>query len=131
MTDTTTKQSQLTCKYKAVAIREDDRTGIGILRYLPETRNGGATLEIHSIYCPDKLSHKQTFLAVMQHINVDDGESALLRTAMMNVKYQWAALYPNVFVKGERYNIGAHSEVLRLAEDALRRKSTIYEEEIN
>jgi hypothetical protein len=113
-------------KYKAVAVREETATGIGIVRYLPEPSfKGGKTLEIYSIYYPDKLTNKQTFISVCQAIN--ETEPYLLRTALMRTRPNWAALYPQAIVQSESFRIGAHGEALDLAKDAIRRKSSIHE----
>lgn len=111
--------------FKASSYRLDDCTGVGISEY-----NGYNTLGIHSLYIPRRISNRDTFLTIVQHIqtNLNKGELAYLRLYRTQYKSGWAQPYPMFKV---RHEYGAKSltfkEPQQLADDAIRRRSSICE----
>jgi hypothetical protein len=112
--------------FKACAIREPNATGIGIVEYV----EGGATVSIHSLYYPTKLSNKDTFQAVIYHVMYEVGpdDVVMLRTSLgLRDKREWRRGYNRLNVRGAQYRPHAFEEPLTLAGDAIKRGTTIQE----
>lgn len=77
-------------KFKLTSVRLDDCIGVGIMEYA-----GRYTYAIHSLYFPEKLSHKDTFAEIMKYLESvlpKDGYY-LLRLNDIQRKYEWSAPY--------------------------------------
>ncbi|WP_338452323.1 hypothetical protein R4Z09_10820 [Niallia oryzisoli] len=114
-------------KFKAYMLRNDgDETAIGIEQYDEES-----TYFIASIYVNPKPSNKDIFDLIAFYVmqQSDHGENALLRiTIPIRAKYQWIQAYNGrIFVKRESTANIPFMQTRLLAEDALRRKTSIIE----
>lgn len=112
-------------KYKASSFKQDDRTAIGISEY-----DGKTTIAIHSLYFPTKLSNRDIFINTVQHIerNINEDERVYLRLFYIQFTPSWKRPYSKYFVRREygRKAI-AYKEAMQLADDALKRESSICE----
>jgi len=75
-------------RYKAVAIREESQTAIGIVDHERE----GETTAIHSLYYPTRLSNRDTFKEVEKRVapQSEDAEGiAILKVSNMQRKKEW------------------------------------------
>ncbi len=112
-------------KFKACSIRGEE-TAIGIVEYV----DGNRTAIIHSVYYPENLSGRETYHATIDYIleQVDPDDQILLRTSKIPERKEWLGQYTDrVKAHGERFQDFKHGEAMRLAKDALQRKTTIKE----
>lgn len=114
-------------QFKVTAIKADDSTGIGITEYSYPTHD---TTLIHSLYYDTRLSNRDIIVEACKVVSgyLDNGEYARIRTGGVHTRETWVKPYnPRVILKGHRYD-ERYKENKRLAEDALDRGTTIYEE---
>lgn len=117
-------------KFKVYAVKQASEAGLGIEEY----RGEDPSLAIASLYVPEALSNKELFDAIAgfiyKQLNPSKDDTAFLRiTYPIRYKYQWTKTYNGyIFVRSEPdpQHI-AFRQAKRLAEDAMRRKSSVTE----
>lgn len=117
--------SEVVRRFKAVAIREESETGIGIVEYEPS----GETISLDSVYYPSRLSNRDTYVNTIKRIEMVTqlNEVVVLRTSSMQSKPKWRRHFTNVRGKSEWFKAEAFGECLDLAKDGIKRKTTVYE----
>ena len=110
-------------RYKAVAIREESQTTLGIVEHERE----GETTAIHSLYYPTRLSNRDTFKEVEKQVapQAEDAEGiAILKVSNMQRKKEWESSQVKSSWKGYNENF---DECKALAADAIKRQASICE----
>ena len=111
-------------RYKAVAIREESQTALGIVEH---EREHNETIAIHSLYYQTRLSNRDTFKEVEKRVapQAEDTEDiAILKVSNMQRKKEWELAQVKSSWKG--YN-ESFDECKELAEDAIKRQASICE----
>lgn len=115
-------------RFKAFYIRTGEDVGIGITEHT--NKWDSETIAIHSIYDKNNLSNRDAFIAILQEIYFDlaDDELALLYMSQTSRGKGWKEPYANrIKISKASYVRGVVYQTQLLAQDALRRESTISE----
>jgi hypothetical protein len=110
-------------RFRIHVIREEEATGFGLVRYEPSTIP--KIIQIASIYLPEPISRRKSLARAVEECEQMAGECDL-------IVIKSSDRYIKHFVDSTRIKINNHAkqriaDAVQLAEDALRRKTTIYE----
>ncbi|GAQ18526.1 transcriptional regulator [Oceanobacillus picturae] len=114
-------------KFKATTIREEEHTGIAITEYA-----GNYTYRLDSLYFPQRLSNKDTFITIVEHVKslLDVNDYAILRMKGVQRKPDWSRSYYGQFTfknESDKKSGTAFIETEQLAQDAIDRQYSISE----
>lgn len=121
--------------FRADYVRRDGKVGIGIVEYVPlkiSINWENYVVAIHSIYDDNNTSNRGTVSNIFQYIRnrlLDDDEKAIVQLCRYNKSQGIHIAYNSkIIVRGMSRRLGHAYHAELLAEDALRRQSTIKEE---
>lgn len=115
-------------RYSADYILDEESTGIGIVEYIEKRDKKEYTVAIQSIYINRKYSHSDAQREILKIIRykLDDDEKAKARFASISARNMM--IYSDkVRARYVPSEAGANYQAYLLAEDAIRRRSTIRE----